>query len=251
MSYTAAVYRLFIASPTDVALERRVVLEVIYDWNAVHSADLGVVILPVMWETHAIPEMGDRPQAIINRQLVETCDVLVGVFWTRIGSETGVAESGTVEEIRQFIDSEKPTLLYFSSKPVIPDSVDPEQYKRLQNFKQDASNSGLIDSFSSDADLRRKVYAHLVGTVSKLHRATINPQTSDVPAILPGQVDEMQARADSEKRQMRASALEKLRMEYIFSHDGISPELMAGTALPPREWMDRRIRELDWEEIFR
>jgi hypothetical protein len=32
--------------------------------------------------------------------------------------------------------------------------------------------------------------------------------------------------------------------EYIASHDEISPALLAGTELPPAEWMNRRLEEL-------
>ena len=100
MSYQATTYRTLIASPGDVAAERAAIPEVIHAWNAEHSLDNKVVLLPVGWERDAVPEMGDRPQAIINKQLVESCDVLIGAFWTRIGTHTGVAESGTVERSR-------------------------------------------------------------------------------------------------------------------------------------------------------
>lgn len=120
MGFNADVYRILIASPGDVSAERRAIPEVIHAWNDVHAADLGVVLLPVLWESHSAPEMGDRPQAIINRQLVASCDMLIGAFWTRIGSHTGLAESGTVEEIEQFRAAGKPVMLYFSSQPVTP-----------------------------------------------------------------------------------------------------------------------------------
>jgi hypothetical protein len=32
--------------------------------------------------------MGERPQQILNKQILATCDVLVGVFWTRLGTKT-------------------------------------------------------------------------------------------------------------------------------------------------------------------
>ena len=59
-----------------------------------------------------------RPQAAINAQLVSRCDILLGLFWTKIGTSTGIAESGTVEEIDQCVASGKPTLLYFSHRKV-------------------------------------------------------------------------------------------------------------------------------------
>ena len=142
MSYQATVYRILIVYPSDVTAERKAIPEVISSWNATHSEDYGVVLVPVMWETHSTPEMGDRPQAIINKQIVASCDFLVGAFWTRIGTHTGVAESGTVEEINEIKSASKPILIYFSSAPVVPDSVDPEQYKRLTDFKKQCQSGG-------------------------------------------------------------------------------------------------------------
>lgn len=123
MPYQATVYRILIASPSDVTSERKAIPDVIGAWNATHSEDYSVVLLPVMWETHSTPEMGDRPQAILNKQLVASCDLLVGAFWTRIGTHTGVSESGTIEEIEEIRKAGKPVLLYFSSQPVVLDLI--------------------------------------------------------------------------------------------------------------------------------
>jgi hypothetical protein len=38
------------------------------------------VLLPVKWETHAMPQAGVRPQTAINDQLVEHSDILLGLF---------------------------------------------------------------------------------------------------------------------------------------------------------------------------
>ena len=38
MSYTATVYRVFIASPSDLAEERDIATAAQYDWNAQHAA---------------------------------------------------------------------------------------------------------------------------------------------------------------------------------------------------------------------
>ncbi len=131
-----------------------------------------------MWETHSTPEMGDRPQAIINKQIVTSCDFLIGAFWTRIGTHTGVAESGTVEEIEELIKAGKPVLLYFSSAPVVPDSINPEQYKRLTDFKKKCKEDGLIENYDSVSDLREKLNRHLTSTVRKIHGEPSFPATS-------------------------------------------------------------------------
>ena len=70
MAYQATVCRILIASPSDVAPERKAIPEVINAWNGTHSEDYGVILMPVMWETDSTPETSDRPQAIINKQIV-------------------------------------------------------------------------------------------------------------------------------------------------------------------------------------
>jgi hypothetical protein len=50
--------------------------------------------------------------------------LLVGIFWTRIGSPTGEADSGTLEEIERVGNAKKPIMLYFSKVPIEPDKID-------------------------------------------------------------------------------------------------------------------------------
>ena len=61
--------------------------------NAQHAAAEATVLLPVKWERRTRrPETGVRPQGSINRQVVANSDLLVGMFWTKLGTNTGVAE---------------------------------------------------------------------------------------------------------------------------------------------------------------
>lgn len=161
MSYTAKVFNVMIASPGDVASERAIIRDVIYEWNAVHSQSRNIVLLPIGWETHSSPEMGDSPQEIINNQILDKCDLLVGVFWTRIGTPTTKYTSGTVEEIEKHIQSKKPTMLYFSSQPVALDTVDPEQSSQLKIFKDSCQNRGLYQGYDSLTSFKEKLYRHL------------------------------------------------------------------------------------------
>lgn len=107
----------------------------LYWHRGVHSIDRSTIVEPVLWETHSRPAFGDRPQELLNQQLVKNCDLLIGAFWTRLGTPTGKAESGTAEEIEQFRSEGKPVLLYFSSAPAMPESIDPDQYKLWWNTK--------------------------------------------------------------------------------------------------------------------
>ncbi|HDM8174855.1 TPA: DUF4062 domain-containing protein [Vibrio harveyi] len=161
MSYNAKVYNVMIASPGDVASERAIIRDVIYEWNAVHSASRNIVLLPTGWESHSSPEMGSSAQEIINKQVLDKCDLLVGVFWTRIGTATTDYASGTVEEIEKHIATGKASMLYFSSQPVAMDSVDMKQVTELQGFKKSCESRGLYESYDSLSDFKEKFYRHL------------------------------------------------------------------------------------------
>ncbi len=137
----------------------------IHEWNTIYSEERKTVLLPVGWETHAAPAMGMRPQELINERVLKGCDLLVAVFWTRIGSPTGKAISGTVEEIQEHLDAGKPAMIYFSNQPVRPDSVDDAQYKSLQEFKAWCRERGLVEDYSSLGEFRTKFTRQLAQTI--------------------------------------------------------------------------------------
>lgn len=161
MPYKANVFKVMIASPGDVAAERSLIREVLAEWNVIHSGLRNLVLLPVAWETHSSPQMGAEPQAIINKQVLKDCDLLVGVFWTRIGTPTEQYASGTVEEIEEHIKADKPAMLYFSSAPVHPDSVEPDQYASLKTFKGSCKPRGLVETYTDINDFKQKFYRQL------------------------------------------------------------------------------------------
>lgn len=161
MPYSATVYNVMIASPSDVTVERMIIREIISEWNSVNSNHKQVVLLPIGWESHSSPEMGDRPQAIINKQVLKDADLLIGVFWTRIGTATGEYGSGTIEEIEEHIKVGKPAMLYFSSVPIMPESVDRTQYDMLIKFKESCRNRGLYETYNDQNDFKNKFYRQL------------------------------------------------------------------------------------------
>jgi len=114
------------------------------------------MLLPILWETSATPEFGDRPQAIVNRQLVDTADLLISTFWTRLGTPTGIAQSGTVEEIERFIESNRPVMLYFSNAPTSPHNLDQEQLTAVKHFRADIRKRGLATDYDSVEHLESK-----------------------------------------------------------------------------------------------
>lgn len=171
MPFRSETYSVLIASPSDLTEERQAATEAINDWNVQHAAAESVTLLPIKWETHATPQSGVRPQEAINRQLVQNCDILVGMFWTRIGTNTGVSESGTVEEIDQFVEAGKPALLYFSSRPLDPNKIDMKQHRKLKNFKDATYTKALTGNFSGLEGLQNTLVRDLLRQVRELKAA--------------------------------------------------------------------------------
>lgn len=157
MSFSAQVIRVLIASPSDVSSEREIAVRAIQEWNDLNSAERQIVLLPLRWETHSAPEYGSRPQEVINRQIVDHCDILVGIFWTRIGSPTGFADSGTIEEIERVALKGKPVMLYFSKAKHDPDSIDIEQLAKLRDFKRKTFPKALVESYGDVIEFKDKL----------------------------------------------------------------------------------------------
>ena len=111
MPFSATVLPVMIASPGDVNEYRSYARDILHEWNYIHSVANSVVLMPFGWETHSSPELGATPQDLINDRILEDCDLLLGIFWTRLGTPTGKASSGTVEEIRRHVQAGKPAMV--------------------------------------------------------------------------------------------------------------------------------------------
>ena len=145
-----------VASPGDAAEERAAVREALNDWNTKHGRRQGVVVLPWLYERHAVPAMGDRAQALINSQAVDQADVVVAFFGSRLGSSTGVDVSGTAEEIHRANAAGKPVHIYFSTGP-LPRDADLDQVAALRKFKEELEQAGLLGEYGDPTDLAGQV----------------------------------------------------------------------------------------------
>src|ERR1700730_3609921 len=128
MPETIQLFRVLLAAPSDVTEEHALVAEAINDWNVQHGDGAGARVELMNWRTHAHPETGRRPQAVINRQFADRADVVLAIFWRRLGSTTGKAASGTVEEIERALRRGKKVMVYFSQRAITEnDSPDPRE----------------------------------------------------------------------------------------------------------------------------
>lgn len=178
MSQAVTLYNVFIASPSDVNWARMQVRQTVHAWNEIHAKHSKAVLLPIGWESSSAPNMGKPAQELINEKLLSEADLLVGVFWTKLGTPTAEYDSGTVEEIERHIQAGKPTLLYFSGEPVALESIDREDYDRLVDFKKTCRVRGQYHTFATAVQFADDFSRHLAMHMNDLLGASATPVRS-------------------------------------------------------------------------
>lgn len=175
MAFPARVLIVLIASPSDTAEERAAIQFQLNKWNVDRSEREGIVLVPWLYEQHAVPVMGDHPQSIINSQAVDRADVVVAFFDSKLGTATLAAVSGTAEEISRANDAGKPVHVYFSQED-IPRSADPRQLVKLQRFRKELEGKGLLGQYSSPEQLANLVTSAIDHDVSTQGWSTTTPR---------------------------------------------------------------------------
>src|SRR3954465_10084430 len=79
------VIKVFIASPGDLAIERRAFKDTVDLLNDGFGRGADVEFIPLGWED-ALSQVGRRSQSVINQD-VDACDVFILVMWRRWGQE--------------------------------------------------------------------------------------------------------------------------------------------------------------------
>jgi len=176
-----------IASPSDTQLERTLLLNNLEHRFRTDNYEklCGHRIIVSGWEDLA--SQNGEPQRVINRRLIENADFVVAVFKNKLGTptvnrQTGeqIAESGTVEELLQALDTSNPKhpigMAYFCSEvPMISldardrDNIQKE-WDRLNKFKETLSTKMLYKPYKDPADLLnivlndlvRNIYDHII-----------------------------------------------------------------------------------------
>lgn len=185
MPRRSLVLQVFVASPSDVSEERATLDSVIAELNRTWSGSLGLTFELLKWETHVRPGFDVDPQAVVNAQVPGDYDVFLGIFWSRLGTPTGRAASGTVEEFERAHARFKATgavpeiMLYFKDAPVAPSKIDLQQFSALQAFKDSLSGrGGLISMFEDQPGFEASIRAHLSAVAQKFAAQPISPITA-------------------------------------------------------------------------
>lgn len=169
MPETITLYRVFLATPSDIIEERGAIEDVLREWNLQHGQAKRVRVELVSWHTHAFPATGDRPQGIINKQALDLSDIIVGIFWLKFGSPTGKAESGTEEEIQRGIRQKKHVMVYFSKRsPIRAKRSISDESQRIQKFKKKLGEKALYWEYSDLQKFSRDFRNHFAQVMNNL-----------------------------------------------------------------------------------
>lgn len=160
-----------LCGPSDVLTEIQKAKEIINEFNQREFAKNKIFLKHLHWEENSTPDLSRRPQETLNFQIIDEADVVVAIFRNRIGTSTGLYESGTAEEIKRAIVKEKKVMVYFSSLKT-DENGDIDQKNKLEIFKNDLYSQGLCDSFNSSDEFGAKLYRHLLIMVNSLINIT-------------------------------------------------------------------------------
>lgn len=168
MAYNARMLTVLIASPRDMRTQRTVASNATMDWNRSPQVKrLGVRLEPILWEFDSVPELGTGDgQEVINRQLLDPAEIVIGMFHARLGQPTPRAVSGTAEEILGGVERGAFVHVLVNHSD-LPRSHDREQFADLEAFLETLKPVGLIGEFRSDDDLARVIRHILDADVDK------------------------------------------------------------------------------------
>jgi len=169
MAKTHTILKVFLASPGDVADERRILQDVISEFNVTWGDRQQVRLELVKCETHSRPGFGQDAQDVINRQIGDNYDIFLGIMWGLFGSPTNRADSGTEEEFNRAYSrlKESPAgvqiMFYFKDAGIPPSKMDTDQLGKVQAFKKKIAEEfgGLYYQFETTDDFQTKARIHL------------------------------------------------------------------------------------------
>lgn len=155
------VYDLLISCPSDVSEYVDMLEKEIIHFNNFYGRSNNVIVRTRHWSKDSYSEFGNHPQKLLNKQIVDSSDMALGVFWTRFGTPTENYGSGTEEEIERMLSMGKQVFLYFLDKPVQLSKFDPEQYKKIQAFMDTHKNEGIFFNVPDERALSTKFRENL------------------------------------------------------------------------------------------
>lgn len=158
MSYSAEVLNIMIAAPSDIIDEQKIVHEESNHWNLLHSESLNIILKILDWKTDTHSVVGTNPQETIDKQILHNADLLIVIFWKRLGTEVLNSKSGTLHELEEHLKLNKPAMLFYSLVPANPDDIDLEQLNEVRTLKDRYKDKALYFEYHSQEEFRNLVF---------------------------------------------------------------------------------------------
>lgn len=161
------IIKCFIASPGDTIKERNICEKVFTEINTGIGIPYGFELKSLRWENDVHPGIGVDGQDVINRQIEGKYDLFIGIMYTRFGSLTNRAESGTVEEFNSAYEKAKELktmeiMFYFNDQPTSPSKIDWEQYSKVQKFRDNVvGQKCMYWMYDGPEDFENQLRKHL------------------------------------------------------------------------------------------
>lgn len=170
-------YRIFLGSPSDLLDDRIAVEETINELNLTFGPQNGIHLELVRWETHSAPGVSSKHvQKLINKD-VGAYDLFIGLLWKKFGEPTDEYESGTEEEFsnayKMFQENPQKLqiLFYFKNSLFSLDDIDPDQLKKIKEFKYDigCNKNVLYGEYNDLNQLGSHLRIHIPKRILELH----------------------------------------------------------------------------------
>ncbi|MBK5231585.1 MAG: hypothetical protein JJE13_01195 [Thermoleophilia bacterium] len=236
MPFSAQIYPLLVSSPGDAGEDAGLVIDATLRWNVIYGKQFNASVMPLHWTSHAAAEYGIRPQESINEQLVEDAEIVIALFWHRLGSDTGKAESGTVEEIEEAHKRGAHVAVLRCMRDIPSSDLDAEQAKNLDTYLLGIRDKALVLEYNDDNGLRQHVEAILTHAVSassaqaEAEVTTSPPLESDEP---PAQVWPGLERREAVKTDSKGQVKTQNRWFLKLSNTGKEPAMHVKYVLEP------------------
>ena len=188
--------RIFIICPGDVPEEKQHIIHAIAGLQDA-AARRGYTLRHLDW-SQCVPDMGRIQQVIFDQLKPDSWDLVIGVLWSRFGSDSGAKNpatgedygSGTCEEFSLAYDLWKkhghPRIAMFRGmRPPDKSKLDSAQYARVQdffnNFARDKAHPGLVKPYRSPAEFQNAIYQFLVEYIDTLPEPKAAPPSPPAP----------------------------------------------------------------------
>ncbi|HLO54433.1 MAG TPA: hypothetical protein VK169_09100 [Saprospiraceae bacterium] len=181
MRTKANIINVLISSPDDCKLERKIVEQTIFDFNARFSDFNDIYFLnPITYEKYYLASAKGETQSGINEQVVSKCDIGIAIFKEKIGGDEN-RESGTQQEIKFLLDNDKEVKIHLSKIP-----SERYIYKDLEDINRKGSELIRLYDYFSQLKRINTFYAEIIDEIQLkesvekfLNQCLINIRTTD------------------------------------------------------------------------